>query len=240
MKHFLILTLLTLGLVAGVTAVSQKTQTKQQASQSINLNTRSEIDSTNNPDGTMGPKTAYDNFSNSLPNAYLGKIVINLAASGNSPQVTSLTLAISKAEVHLIYLFIPGTSNTTENINGQKTNQNVNKWETFQLDGNTDQPLVTKLKKGQSIPLGITPLAGGKYSEIRLYISKATAKLANGEEVELIIPQGDNIVRVVKTFNIFSNKTTYITLNLDDKNSLIQAGDTYFLQPVISRITASN
>lgn len=237
-KHFIVLTLLALGLVAGVSVVSQKTQTQQQASESVNLNSAAEIDSTINPDRTMGPKTSQGNFSNLLPSVYLGNVEIGVAGSGN-PDVLSLSLVISKAEAHLVRLFIPGTSNTThpEVVNGRRTNQNVNKWETLQLSGNIYNSVTVKLEKSLANSFGSTRLAGGKYSEIRLYISRATARLTSGKEVELVLPGGESIIRVVRTFNIFSNKATHLALVFDTENSIIQEGDTYFLNPVISGIT---
>lgn len=241
-KRFLVLTLLALGVVAGVSVVSQKTQIQQQASESVDLNSASEIDSTINPDRTMGPKTSQGNFSNLLPSAYLGNVMINLVGQDSPVKVQALTLFISKAEVHLIHLFIPGTSNASpsEGISGQRTNQDVNRWETLQLSGNTGNPVAVRFEKGFFNSLDSTQLAGGKYSEIRLYISKATAKLADGKEIELVLPGGVSVIRVVRTFNIFSSKTTYLTLELNTKSSVLQDGDTYFLKPVISRFTVSN
>jgi hypothetical protein len=252
-KHFLIITVLALGAVASITALSQQTQTQQQAAPLTNLNTATEIESSINSDGTMGPATARDNFSNTLPSVYLGKIVINLndaqqKKSDNtknaSLKTSSLTLTITKAEIHLIHLFMPGTSTTNtidEKINttGQKTNQNVNKWEVIQLNSNTDK-LNLNLTGGESAPVGVTQLAGGKYSEIRLYITKAKAKLEDGKEIALTIPGQSNIIRIVQPFNIFANKTTYLTLDLDKENSIIQSGEAYFLQPFVTHAAISN
>ena len=240
-KHFIVLTLLILGAVGIVSVAGQKTQTQQQASEPVDLNSAAEIDSTINPDRTMGPKTSQGNFSNSLPNTYLGNVEVGVVGLDDS-DVLSLTLVISKAEVHLVRLFMPGASDNTptEGINGRRTNQNVNKWETLQLSRNTYNPVALRLEKGLVDSFGNTALAGGKYSEIRLYVSKATARLNSGKEVELVLPGGESIIRVVRAFNIFSNKPTNLALELNIKSSIIQEGDTYFLKPVISRITVGN
>ncbi len=240
-KHFIVLTLLILGAVGIVSVAGQKTQTQQQASEPVDLNSAAEIDSTINSDRTMGPKTSQGNFSSSLPSAYLGNAEIGVVSSGNS-DVLSLTMVISKAEAHLVRLFMPGASDNTptDGINGRRTNQNVNKWETLQLSRNTYNPVTLRLENGLVDSFGNTALAGGKYSEIRLYISKATARLTSGKEVEFVLPGGTSIIRVVQAFNIFSNKTTHLSLDLDIEKSIIQDGDTYFLKPVISRITVSN
>lgn len=241
-KHFIVLTLLVLGVVASVSVVSQKTQTQQQASEAVNLNSASEIDSTINPDRTMGPGTSQGNFSNLLPSAYLGRAVISVQGSNDSPEATNLELTISKAEVHLVRLFVPGTSNdaTTEGINGRRTNQNVSKWETLQLNGKSDAPAVLKLEKGLTSPLGDTNIAGGKYAEIRLYVSKARAELLSGTEIDLVIPGGGDIIRVARPFNIFASNTTSLILNLDIKNSIIKQGEIYVLKPVISGFSLSD
>jgi hypothetical protein len=194
----------------------------------------------------MGPKSARDNFANAMPITYLGKIIVNITDSQSpSPKFSSLTLTISKAETHLIHLFIPGLNtqspiNEDLNTGNQKTNQNVNQWETLQLNENNN-PIDLTLSSGQNYSLGITQLVGGKYSEIRLYISKAKAKLENGEEIELIIPGQDNIIRVARPFNIFADKITTLTLQLNKEDSVIQSGGaSYFLKPFISNIAINN
>ena len=166
---------------------------------------------------------------------------VSLIDSQLANNKTNLKLTISKAEVHLIHLFIPGSTpeNTNDTINGnQKTNQNVNKWETLKInDKNT--PATLDLTNGQGA-LGQTQLAGGKYSEIRLYISKATTKLPDGREVNLTIPGHNNIIRVINTFNIYAGKTTTLTLDLNQNNSIIKEGTANLLLPYIIGINAYN
>lgn len=241
--RFIVLTILTLGIVAGVSAAAQKTQVQQEASRFVNLNSADEIDTTFNPDRTMGPKTSKGNFSTTLPNAYLGKTVISLAGTDKfRDDILSIKLSISKAEVHLIHLDIPGTriSSSFERIGGLRTNQDVSKWETLQLNGDTDEPVMMKLEDGFMDSFGYTQLAGGKYSEIRLYISKVTGNLLSGEETELVLPGESSIIRVAQPFKVFSDKTTYLTLGFDFKNSVIKEGDIYFFKPVISGITLNS
>ncbi len=251
-KNFIILTLITLSAVAGISTVTQKTQTQQQAAMPVNINTASEIESTINTDSTMGPKSTKDNFSNTLLTPYLGKITINLndaqleeKNNKDIQKISSIKLTLTKAEVHLIYLFLPGTTINNEkniekkNINGQKTNQNLDKWEVIKL--NEDTPETTlELKAGESTLLGTTDLSGGKYSEIRIYIKNATVKFSDGKEMALSIPDRSNIIRIVRPFNIYPEKTTLLTLNMDMQRSIIQAGDTYFLQPALTNMTAVN
>lgn len=250
-KHFLVITLLTLGIVFSVSVMNQQTQTKQNASQSINLNSANEIDSWNNPDGTMGPKTADGNYSKELPNEYQGYLSLNISdlpqiknsENDKSLQAASLNLTITKAEAHLIRLFIPGTitdqtAGDITNNSGRKTNQNVNRWETLQL--NNDKNNVTELTDGLNYSLGTSQLAGGKYSEIRIYISKAAAVMSNGQKIEISVPANGNIIRIVRPFNIFAGKTTALNLNFDKQSSLVAAGDRYFLTPVIRNLAVNN
>lgn len=237
-KNFIIVTLITLSAVAAISAVTQKTQTQQQASTPPNINTSNELELTDN---TTAPENPSDNFSYTLPPAYLGKINLNLNAPQQDNQIPLIKLTIAKAEIHLIYLFLPGTTkdNTktleTKNINGQKTNQNLDKWETLKPTSNT-----LRLKAGETTPLATTNLSGGKYSEIRIYIKEATATSSDGKEIPLTIPGNSNIIRIVKPFNIYPEKTTTLTLDIDTKRSIVQSGTTYFLQPVITNLTATS
>jgi hypothetical protein len=239
-KPFIILTLITLSAVAAISAVTQTTQTQQNAAIPININTANEIESTKNADGTMGPKNAEDNFSSTLLSPYLGKIIINLNAS-HSPQVSSIKLNIAKAETHLVYFFLPGTTIENEkaienkNQTAQRTNQNLDKWEVVNLS----KPNL-ELFTGESTLLTTTDLSGGKYSEIRIYIKSATIKFTDGTELPLTIPGRSNIIRTTRAFNIYPEKTTLLTLNIDLQRSIVKNGNNYFLQPTITSLTSIN
>ena len=241
-KHFIILTLIALGAVAATSVVTQKTQTQQQAAMPVNINTANEIESAINTDGTMGPKSTKDNFSNTLLAPYLGKITINLndeqkgeKNNKDTKKISSIKLTLAKAEIHLVYLFLMEKKNST----GQKTNQNLDKWEVIKLNGDNAESTL-ELKAGESTFLGSTDLAGGKYSEIRIYIKNAVVKFSDGEEVPLIIPGRSNIIRIVRPFNIYPEKTTLLTLNIDMQRSIVQAGNAYFLQPTLTNLTTVN
>jgi hypothetical protein len=220
--HFLIITIITLGTVFAVSTLGQRTSTRQFAAQPKNLNTVEKTKTTLNSDGTMGPKTPSKNFTNELPTAYTGKLQINLAQSQQAASdIQTLKLNIIKAEVHLIHLFLPGTNPKINAASTQKTNQHVNKWETLQLNENA---------------IIETPLAGGKYSEIRIYMADSKAVLKDGREIDLALP-GHNFIRITRPFNIYAGQTTNITLQLDKHNSIIKTGDRYILTPFISGMT---
>ncbi len=240
--HFLIITILTLGVVFTVSTLGQRTSTRQFAAQPVNLNSAHKIETTTNQDGTMGPQTSAGNFANGLPSAYLGTIKINQTSTGStSPEIESITVTITKAEAHLIHLFIPGTTQTNSAIKpttaNQKTNQNINKWETLTQNGTTSTN--TEIKNKQINIFGETRLAGGKYSEIRLSITNPKAKLTDGREVELIYP-GHNLISIIRPFNIYAGQTATLTLEIDAQNSITKTGDQYIFTPFISNMTIDN
>ena len=146
----------------------------------------------------------------------------------------------------MVYLFLPGTTADNEkkmenkNNTGRKTNQNLDKWEVIDLNEDGEEPTL-EIKAGESTLLATTDLSGGKYSEIRIYIKNATVKFLGGLEMPLTIPGRSNIIRIVRPFNIYPEKTTLLTLNVDMQRSIIQTGNnTYFLQPTLTSLTAVN
>ncbi len=272
-----IMILLVIGLGVGVFAVKQSTENRQHASQFIDLNSAIYITQSNNPDGTMGPASYLGNYSNSLPAEYLGSLDFQITdptqgkrptdippvitthslptqAQGNDNQggpqsITALTLTITKVEVHLAHLGIPGTKNETgpTEIHGkpsstptQKSNQDVDKWETLNIGGVQTIDLMQLAKTKSFSSLGFTKLANGRYTEVRLYVSMATATLTDGTKVTLTIPGKANIVRVVEPFVIDSSKTTTLTMDFDAQNSVIKAGDAYLLKPVVAHFNQQN
>jgi hypothetical protein len=288
-------------LPVAVGAVMQQTNVLNHASggelgQPItDLNTSSDIKTTTNADGTMGPVTASANYANSLPANQKGTLAFSLysedpnnpypsqaytyptqpytyptqayppqtypsaypqptsgcpspaqgygyAAAGapaannkgkndnkgnkgqHGPQdITALCLTISKVEVHIAYLGTPG----------KDISQPVDKWEVL---GVTNPTTIDLFNVNAASMLGLTELAIGRYTEVRLYVSKATAKLANGQIVTLTVLGKNNIVKVNKTFTIEEGKTTNLSLVFDPSHSVIKAGDTYLLKPVVAKI----
>lgn len=172
---------------------------------------------------------------------------------GGGPQnVKSLVLTVTKAEVHVAHFANPGEKITppavsptqehgkSDEAHGQKTNQDVNKWETLNIGGTQTFDLVQLAASKSFSSLGLTKLAGGLYTEVRLYVAKATATLSDGSTVTLNIPGKANIVRIVEPFTIVSGKTTTVSVDFDAQNSVIKAGNVYLLKPVVAHFTHKN
>jgi len=173
---------------------------------------------------------------------------------GGPQAVTALTLVVTKVEVHLARLGVPGAKNqiTPTHVTGKPSstpgprndngndNQNVDKWETLNIGGTQTVDLVQLAKTKAFASLGLTKLANGFYTEVRLYIKTATATLTNGTKVDLTIPGKANIVRVVEPFTIDSSKTTTLSMDFDAENSVIKAGSKYLLKPVVAKFNQTN
>lgn len=301
-KTFALLSVLILGIgvVAGGLAIQQSSENRSHASLFNDINKATEITTTTNPDGTMGPATWYGNYSNTLLPYMLGNLDFqvtdptqgkrplpavtippqnstptpdNTNGSGNRPSMTpgnnngeqsndkqpntanlsSLVLTVKKVEVHLAYLGTPGDEGNHSQPTGTPmpiralhltpTPQNgriVDHWETLNIDGTKTIDLVQLAKTHDLSSLGITKLAAGRYTEVRLYISDATATLTNGTTITLTIPGRANIVRVVEPFVISAEKTTAISLDFDAQNSVIHTGNLYLLKPVVAHFNQKN
>ncbi len=289
----IIIILVGIGIVVTLLAVKQSTESRQHASSFQDINSSDQITQTNNPDGTMGVVDYTQNFSNTLPNEFLGSLNFQVTdpsqgarpthtlptqaqgnggngndngqdnsnrpsgtpGQGNNNQnnngggvqtVTSLTVTITKVEVHLAHVGIPGSRNenngnssptsTHSSLSGTpppSTNQDVDKWEVLKSNAPQTVDLVQLAKNNSLSSLGITKLANGRYTEIRLYVSTASAILQDGAKVTLTIPGSANIVRIVQPFVINSARTTTLTIDFDAQNSVIHAGNVYILKPVV-------
>ena len=240
-----------------------------------NLNSASEIVTTNNPDGTMGPDTWYGNASNSVPSYLKGSLFFkvtdpmpdnpgsqgqanrptesfrkpsdvgagnqgtNSAQQNNGPEtLTALNLTIDKVEVHMAYQGNPQNNQggDASSAAGANSGKAVDHWETLNITTPITVDLVSLASTNDSAPLGITQLAAGRYTEVRLYVSEATATLADGTQVTLTIPGTDKIVRVVRTFVITAGQQTVLTMDFDAQHSVVKAGENYLLRPVVARL----
>lgn len=215
----------------------QTTEDRQQASPFRDLNKGFTITQTNNSDGTMGPGDWMGNFSNTLTPSQLGTITLLVtdpnqsgsptgtdSTQGGVQKVTSLVFTITKAEVHLSQL---------------TTNQQTDHWETLRM--NTPLPVnLVELAKGSFSLLGLTKLASGMYSEIRIYITNPQAVLQDGTKVTLDLPGRNNTVRITQPFMVSAGVNTNLTVDFDAQNSVLKAGDRYILKPVVSQMIESH
>lgn len=237
--------LIALGVILIVILVRQPTQKNQEAFGVSNINTGSEITSTNNKDGTMGPESFSKDFSASLSNDNLGSLTFSVTdptqntfptglpspttsqtyqpAQGPQP-LKSLVVKFNKIEVHLV--------SYGKNSNSQKQED---KWETLDMPVAMSVDLV-QLTGGGTANLGLTKLAAGKYTQVRLYIANAQAVLQNGRVVNPQILSKDKTVRVVEDFMIASGQNTNLIIDFDAQHSLILTGNTYELIPVVTKL----
>jgi hypothetical protein len=267
-KTWVVMSVLAVGVVATVMTLESRTNLQQYASKD-NLNTSSESLVTKNADGTMGPATELENFSNALPNAPKNTLTIKVGSDANasgketkgkgnqkkaneSSEITSLVLTVSKVEVHLAQLNPPqNLNNLPTGIQGIVPSPNSNpkgnpgkvtgadKWETIEIDGETvDIDLVELSKTNIAETLGLASLACGRYTEIRLYVTEATAFFGDTEEqVSLTIPGKSGIVRIVRPFTISPNTPSTITIDFDANRSVVKTGNSYILKPVVAKIS---
>lgn len=162
----------------------------------------------------------------------------------NGPQqVSSLMLTIAKVEVHIAYLGAPGNQTATPAAEGKPSttpgsqNQPVDHWETLNLKTPVTVDLVELAKTHDFSSLGLTSLAAGRYTEVRLYIKSASALFPNDETtIPLQLHGKDNIVKIVESFTIVAGQTTKLTMDFDASHSVIGVNGTYFLKPVVARL----
>jgi hypothetical protein len=155
-------------------------------------------------------------------------------------------LTIKKVEVHMSYLGDPKNNKNLHTTPGDKGNpsispspsdiKNVDHWETLNITTPFTVDLVDLAKTKDFAKLGITQLAAGRYTEVRLYVSSATATLEDGTIVSLTVLGRDDVVRVIHSFMITAGQTTTLAMDIDAKHSVIKAGGQYLLKPVVSRL----
>jgi len=147
-----------------------------------------------------------------------GILQLKITDQGN---ISSLVLTISEIRVH------KAVGNETGQTEGQETNEtDISGWIT--VSGAKTIDLIT-VKDVKEI-LGETTLSEGKYTQIRLSVSSATA-LIDGAIYTLTIPSKS--VKFIHPFEIENNKTTSLIIDFDADRSIVSAGDKYILKPVV-------
>ena len=155
-----------------------------------------------------------------LPSFGGGTLQLKVTDQGT---ISSLVLSISEVKVHKA----SATETETEQSEGQETNEtDGGGWITVVGSKNVDLIQV----KGVNDLLGETSLDPGKYTQIRLSISSATA-IIDGVSHTLTIPSGT--LKFIHPFEIENNKTTSLILDFNADSSIVKAGDKYILKPVV-------
>lgn len=158
-----------------------------------------------------------------IPSFGGGTLQLKITDQGS---ISSLVLSISEVKVHTAST----TETETEQSDGQETNEtDGGGWTTVVGSKTVDLIQV----KGINDLLGETSLAPGKYTQIRLSVSSATAVI-DGVSYTLTIPSKS--IKFIHPFEIENNKTTSLIIDFNADNSIVQAGDKYILKPVV-RIT---
>jgi len=154
-----------------------------------------------------------------IPSFGGGTLQLKITDQGS---ISSLVLSISEVKVH-----IAGNETETEQSEGQETNEtDGGGWITVAGSKTIDLIQV----KGVNDLLGETSLDPGKYTQIRLSISSATAVI-DGVSHTLTIPSGT--LKFIHPFEIENNKTTSLIIDFNADNSIVEAGDKYILKPVV-------
>lgn len=203
-----------------------------------NINNTMYMSPAKNADGTMALRDSSSNWSKMLPDNLLGKLdlaVIDSVQNNNgSPMITNLKVIVAKAEVRNVFIGTP--------VNGSTAGRAVvtpgqwgpvDHWETLKLRAPLTLDLAELAKTQLAQKLGLTDLAGGRYSEIRLYVKSATVSIQERNDISLTMNGYDNIIRIVKPFVIEPGMTTKLTLEFDAQKSVVSEGGSYLFKPYV-------
>lgn len=168
------------------------------------------------------------------PTQVLGEVA---ATDSAAPQttLTSLTVTIAKIDVHLATQTVVATGVAPEAT--KSAEKAVDRWETLRLNQNSIVDLMDLRNRGGILSsLGVTYLAAGNYTEMRLYLTSAVGKDASGQEFNIDIPDKNGIVKIVKPFNVTASGTVKMVVDFDAPKSVVKVGDTYQLVPSVAKI----
>ncbi len=165
------------------------------------------------------------------------KAALSASQSGLASKVDlrSLKITIAKVEVHLATQSIVATGTAPEAT--KSASKAVDHWETLRLNDATTVDLMKLRTAGGGLSsLGVTYLAAGHYTEIRLYVTSASGTLSDGTLINITIPGQNGLVKLVKSFDVSATGTAKLIADFDAPNSVVSSGSTYQLAPVVGRV----
>lgn len=161
------------------------------------------------------------------PDSSLPKAVAN-------SNVKSLSITVARAEVHLDTQTVVATSgNISATQSAQKA---VDRWETLRLNDNNAIDLMDLRRKGGAVSsLGVTYLAAGHYTEVRLYITSVELTTISGEQYALSVSPSNGVIKIAKPFDVTATGTIKLTADFDAPASVAGSNGNYSFSPVLAR-----
>ena len=153
-----------------------------------------------------------------------GTLEVRLTDAPTDLAIEKAMITISDVSVHL--------AGTDEATNASNETDSTAGWKTIV---STPQIVdLMRLRNNVSTVLGSDELVAGKYTQVRLSVSKAVVTI-DGVEYDLTVPSSS--IKLIHPFTIVAGETTTLTLDFDALQSIRETGKgTYKLQPTIKVI----
>ncbi len=174
-----------------------------------------------------------------------GRLVINITDAPAAPEIEEVWLTVSKVQIHMAGSDEASEQEQEQEQNNQESqnqenNQNQNEndggWLDLGLVGNAYFNLLA-LQDGLEAKLAMGELDPGKYTQIRMEVSKVEIKV-KGDAVlkEAKLPSG--MLKFVHPFEIVDGEETELLFDCDALKSVnVTGNDKYMFKPVIKLTT---
>jgi hypothetical protein len=155
-----------------------------------------------------------------------GTLLMKIKDKMDLTNITSIKITVNKVEVHRAY---PSDNDTESNETFETNDTSSAGWEKI-VDQVKSYNLLDLVNKSGEI-MGQKTLSAGKYTQIRLYLSKSELTIGN-KTYDVKVPS--NRFYWIHPFNIEAGKMTTLTLDFDAADSVKETGSNkYMLKPVV-------
>lgn len=155
-----------------------------------------------------------------------GTLLMKIKDKMDLTNITSIKITVNKVEVHKAG---PSDNDTESNETFETNDTSSAGWETIVNQVKSYNLLDLVNKPGEV--MGQKTLSAGKYTQIRLYLSKSELTIGN-KTYDVKIPS--NRFYWIHPFNIEAGKITTLTLDFDAADSVKETGSNkYMLKPVV-------
>lgn len=170
-----------------------------------------------------------------------GKIQINLTDAPAKEEVEQVWLTVAGVKIHLAgneaqETIITSTTTSTTTTSSENQSESNDGWLSLALVGDARFNLL-ELQNGLKAKLAVGDLAPGKYTQIRMDVTKVEVKIKGDDTLkEAKLPS--NTMKFVHPFNIVSGQVTEIEFDFDAMKSINATGNgKYMCKPVIKLAT---
>jgi len=170
-----------------------------------------------------------------VPTPPYGSVRVYVTDAPPRDEVTGIMVTVAEVQVHKAVAEQEqeqaGSDNQTQEQEQQQTQQGEGEWITIDISDNATTFDLLQIKGIEQF-LGVSEVAAGKYTQVRLVVDTIQVALGGGELQDATVPSKE--LKITRPFDVVAGEATALTLDFEaDKMVTVTGSGKIIVKPVI-------